>query len=35
MKPQAYNRPIPVPRDCPLRKKDHVVKINRRYTLGG
>jgi len=30
-----YNRPIPVPRGCPLRKKDHVVKINRRYTLGG
>ena len=28
-----YNRPIPVPKSCPLRKKDHVVKINRRYTL--
>ena len=31
----ASSRPIPVPRSCPLRRKDHVVKINRRYTLGG
>ena len=30
-----FNRPIPVPSSCPLRKKDHVVKINLRYTLGG
>ena len=30
-----FNRPIPVPSSCPLRKKDHVVKVNRRYTLGG
>ena len=27
--------PILIPRDCPLRERDHVVKISRRYRFGG